>query len=118
MTEYVATRWYRAPEILMGSASYQLPIDVWSLGCVLGYMVRGKPLFTGTSSLHQMDLIMQCVGIPTASDIVALDAPYAKRIIDRTEVLHNSSIKRICPKVSPVMANVINDNSYQSYSGK
>lgn len=47
MTEYVATRWYRAPEILMGSNIYSKAVDMWSAGCILAEMIIGKPLFSG-----------------------------------------------------------------------
>ena len=52
MTEYVATRWYRAPEILLGSSCYTKEVDMWSLGCILGEILLGKPLFPGTSTLN------------------------------------------------------------------
>lgn len=54
MTEYVATRWYRAPEILVGSPSYSKAIDIWSLGCLIAEMYKGKPLFDGTSTVDQL----------------------------------------------------------------
>ena len=41
MTDYVATRWYRAPEILLGSLKYTKGVDMWSLGCILGEMIAG-----------------------------------------------------------------------------
>lgn len=50
MTEYVATRWYRAPEILLSSVTYTKGVDMWSLGCILAEMLTQKPLFAGTSS--------------------------------------------------------------------
>ena len=53
MTDYVATRWYRAPEILLGSGSYGLSVDMWSMGCILGEMVIGKPVFAGSSTVRQ-----------------------------------------------------------------
>lgn len=43
MTDYVATRWYRAPEILLGSVKYTKGVDIWSLGCILAEMVAGEP---------------------------------------------------------------------------
>ena len=49
LTEYVATRWYRAPEILLGSTKYTKGVDMWSLGCILGEMMIGKPMFPGIS---------------------------------------------------------------------
>jgi mitogen-activated protein kinase 15 len=47
LTDYVATRWYRAPEILLGSTKYTKGVDMWSLGCILGEMLAGKPIFPG-----------------------------------------------------------------------
>ena len=49
LTEYVATRWYRAPEILLSSPHYTKGVDMWSLGCILAEMLLGKPLFPGTA---------------------------------------------------------------------
>ena len=51
MTQYVATRWYRAPELLMGHTSYSISIDMWSVGCILAEMFRRKPLFPGVFCL-------------------------------------------------------------------
>jgi serine/threonine protein kinase len=47
LTDYVATRWYRAPEILLGSTKYGKAVDMWSLGCIFGEMLGGKPVFPG-----------------------------------------------------------------------
>lgn len=52
MTEYVATRWYRAPEILLGSTKYTKAVDMWSVGCIIGELVIGKAIFPGTSTLN------------------------------------------------------------------
>lgn len=57
LTDYVATRWYRAPEILIANKSYTKGIDMWSLGCILGEMVRGKPLFPGSSTVKQVRIL-------------------------------------------------------------
>ena len=45
MTEGVATRWYRAPEVLLGSQTYDTKADIWSLGCILAEMYLKRPLF-------------------------------------------------------------------------
>ncbi|RTG83203.1 mitogen-activated protein kinase 1/3 [Schistosoma bovis] len=47
LTEYVATRWYRAPEIMLSSKSYTKAIDIWSVGCIFGEMLNRRPLFPG-----------------------------------------------------------------------
>lgn len=62
MTEYVATRWYRAPEILLGSKKYSKASDMWSFGCVLGELLSGKVLFPGTSTLNQVEKIIEFTG--------------------------------------------------------
>ncbi|WJX67865.1 Mitogen-activated protein kinase 19 [Trifolium repens] len=64
-TDYVATRWYRAPE-LCGSffAKYTPAIDIWSIGCIFAEVLTGKPLFPGKSVVHQLDLITDLLGTP------------------------------------------------------
>ena len=52
MTEYVATRWYRAPEIMLTFKEYTKAIDVWSVGCILAEMLSGKPLFPGKDCMN------------------------------------------------------------------
>ena len=52
LTDYVATRWYRAPEILLGSNNYTKSADMWSIGCILAELLLGKPVFPGTSTLN------------------------------------------------------------------
>ena len=64
LTEYVATRWYRAPEILLGSQKYTKAVDIWSLGCILGELINGKAIFPGNSTLNQIERILELVGKP------------------------------------------------------
>ena len=52
LTEYVATRWYRAPEILLGSTKYSKAVDMWSVGCILAELIVGKAIFPGNSTLN------------------------------------------------------------------
>lgn len=64
MTEYVATRWYRAPEILLSWPSYSQAIDVWSVGCIFAELLGRQPLFPGKNYKHQVDLIVEVLGTP------------------------------------------------------
>ncbi|KAG7156531.1 Mitogen-activated protein kinase 15-like [Homarus americanus] len=68
LTNYVATRWYRAPEILLNSKRYTLGVDMWSLGCILGEMLLGKPMFPGSSTLDQIERIMSVISPPCRED--------------------------------------------------
>eukprot|EP00766_Chilomastix_caulleryi_P004600 gnl/Chilomastix_caulleri/5875.p1 GENE.gnl/Chilomastix_caulleri/5875~~gnl/Chilomastix_caulleri/5875.p1 ORF type:complete len:111 (-),score=15.00 gnl/Chilomastix_caulleri/5875:93-425(-) len=69
LTDYVATRWYRAPEILLGSPTYGYNVDMWSCGCVLGEMLCGSPIFRGSSTMDQLDKIVTVLGVPTEEDL-------------------------------------------------
>lgn len=68
MTDYVATRWYRAPEILVGSDTYGVEVDMWSMGCILAEMLLGMPVFSGTSTLNQLEKFGEVLGAPTDGD--------------------------------------------------
>jgi len=59
MTEYVVTRWYRAPELLLNCSEYTSAIDVWSVGCILGEIMTREPLFPGKDYVHQLRLITE-----------------------------------------------------------
>ncbi|XP_076865172.1 mitogen-activated protein kinase 15 [Brachyhypopomus gauderio] len=83
LTEYVATRWYRAPEILLGSTRYTKGVDMWSLGCILGEMLLGKPLFPGTSTINQIEKIMSVIPHPTPEDVTAIKSEYGASVIQR-----------------------------------
>jgi cyclin-dependent kinase-like len=61
-TEYVATRWYRAPELLVGDTQYGPPVDVWAIGCVFCELYSGQPLLPGKSDLDQLYLIKKTLG--------------------------------------------------------
>lgn len=64
-TEYVSTRWYRAPEVLLRSRDYSNPVDMWALGTILAEMVNLKPLFPGQSEVDQVLQICEVLGDPT-----------------------------------------------------
>lgn len=59
MTEYVVTRWYRAPELLLNCSEYTAAIDIWSVGCILGEIMTRQPLFPGKDYVHQLRLITE-----------------------------------------------------------
>jgi cyclin-dependent kinase-like len=58
-TDYVSTRWYRAPELLVGDANYNKEVDIWAIGCIFAELFNGMPLFPGDSDLHTLQLILQ-----------------------------------------------------------
>ena len=77
-TEYVVTRWYRAPEVLLSGGRYTGSIDVWSVGCILGELLLRRPLFPGEHYLHQLQLITEILGSPSEEDLAFVTAPAAR----------------------------------------
>jgi len=82
LTDYVATRWYRAPEILLGSTTYTKGVDMWSIGCILGELLGGKPMFPGTSTMNQLDRIIEVTGRPSKEDIDAIQSEFAATMLE------------------------------------
>lgn len=64
ITNYVATRWYRAPELILSEKTYDKSIDMWSTGCILGEFYGRRPLFMGKDSIHQVHEIIKILGAP------------------------------------------------------
>lgn len=81
MTEYVATRWYRAPEIMINAKKYTKAIDLWSTGCILFEMMSGRVLFPGKDYTHQVNLILNVLGSPTEEDYAAIPQSRSKQYI-------------------------------------
>ena len=81
LTDYVATRWYRAPEILLGSTSYTKGVDMWAVGCIVAEMFYGKPLLPGTSTMNQLEKIVQVCGKPSAADVAACKSQFAATML-------------------------------------
>ncbi|XP_050523410.1 serine/threonine-protein kinase ICK-like isoform X2 [Daktulosphaira vitifoliae] len=63
-TDYVSTRWYRAPEVLLHSVNYNTPIDLWAVGCIMAELYTFRPLFPGTSEIDQIFKICSVMGTP------------------------------------------------------
>ncbi|XP_065686296.1 serine/threonine-protein kinase MAK isoform X1 [Patagioenas fasciata] len=67
-TDYVSTRWYRAPEVLLRSSIYSSPIDMWAVGSIMAELYTLRPLFPGTSEVDEIFKICQVLGTPKKSD--------------------------------------------------
>ncbi|KAG3098026.1 hypothetical protein PI124_g2745 [Phytophthora idaei] len=96
LTEYVVTRWYRAPELLLASR-YSTAIDLWAVGCILAEMFTRKALFPGHDHVHQLHLILQLVGSPPANDMGFVTNMKAKRWMARQQQHEAKSLNTVCP---------------------
>ena len=71
-TDYVVTRWYRAPELLMGSSRYSEKVDTWAAGCILGELMARRPIFSGDNTSDMLVKITGRIGAPSADDVTSL----------------------------------------------
>lgn len=91
LTEYVVTRWYRAPELLCESNDYGKPADMWSVGCIFAELITRKPFFQGRTPLHQLEMIIEVVGCPAVEEL-----SFVKHsIVARNAILH--ALSKACP---------------------
>lgn len=66
LTEYVSTRWYRAPELLLRSQTYSTPVDLWAVGCIFAEICMLRPLWPGSSETDQLLKITDTLGAPSS----------------------------------------------------
>ncbi|KAG7395620.1 S_TKc protein [Phytophthora boehmeriae] len=100
LTEYVVTRWYRAPELLLASR-YSTAIDLWAVGCILAEMFTRKALFPGHDHVHQLHLILQLVGSPSSEDMGFVTNMKAKRWMARQKQHEAKLLSSVCPNAPP-----------------
>ena len=89
LTDYVATRWYRAPEILLGAGIYTFAVDMWAVGCILGEMLLGKPIFPGTSTMNQLEKITNLTGCPTHEECGKISVFAQSMLYEHSEKVYN-----------------------------
>ncbi|KFK41813.1 hypothetical protein AALP_AA2G174800 [Arabis alpina] len=101
-TDYVATRWYRAPE-LCGSffSKYTPAIDIWSVGCIFAEMLLGKPLFPGKNVVHQLDIMTDFLGTPPPESISKIRNEKARRYLGNMRKKQPIPFSKKFPKADP-----------------
>ena len=100
-TEYVVTRWYRSPEILLGSREYDCAVDIWSVGCVMAELLNREPLFPGDNSLDQVSRITKLLGTPTENQILDFASDAACRWVLKQPQNPPGDWEAAFPSVSP-----------------
>eukprot|EP00756_Hemistasia_phaeocysticola_P003823 Hpha_TRINITY_DN12470_c0_g1::TRINITY_DN12470_c0_g1_i1::g.42758::m.42758 len=80
LTDYVVTRWYRPPEMLL-MAKYTGGIDLWSAGCVIAEMVTRRAVFPGRDYIHQLNLITDLIGVPDSDDVSFATSSEARQFV-------------------------------------
>ena len=107
-TDYVATRWYRAPE-LCGSffSKYTPAIDIWSIGCIFAELLSGKPLFPGKNVVHQLDLMTDLLGTPPAESISRIRNEKARRYLSSMRKKQPVPFSKKFPNADPLALNLL-----------
>jgi len=81
LTEYVVTRWYRAPELLCESVHYGKGVDVWSVGCIFAELLVHEAFFRGENPQHQLEVIVSKMGCPPKEKLGFIESPAARAAV-------------------------------------
>ncbi|XP_047322017.1 mitogen-activated protein kinase 19-like [Impatiens glandulifera] len=107
-TDYVATRWYRAPELCGSFLSRYTPaIDIWSIGCIFAEVLTGKPLFPGKSVVHQLDLITNLLGTPSSDTITGVRNDKARKYLTSMRKKNPVGFTEKFPNADPLALNLL-----------
>ncbi|KAI8910899.1 kinase-like domain-containing protein [Gorgonomyces haynaldii] len=95
----VATRWYRAPELLYGARYYDFGVDLWAVGCIFGELLNHSPLFPGQNDIDQLYCVTSVLGTPSLEEWPELETfPDYNKI--QFPPMKAKSIREVCPDAS------------------
>ena len=101
MTEYVATRWYRAPELMLSLSEYTFSIDMWSVGCIFAEMIGRKQLFPGKNYINQLKLILGVVGTPSKEFFSKIGSDRVKTFLNSLPPRDRINLSELYPGINP-----------------
>eukprot|EP00475_Leptophrys_vorax_P042687 TRINITY_DN80513_c0_g1_i1.p1 TRINITY_DN80513_c0_g1~~TRINITY_DN80513_c0_g1_i1.p1 ORF type:complete len:609 (-),score=153.97 TRINITY_DN80513_c0_g1_i1:104-1825(-) len=97
LTEYVMTRWYRAPEVMVSARHYDYAVDIWSVGCILAELLNRKPLFKGENYVSQLEKIFKIIGTPEEKDYSVFTNVDALNHVQKMDKIDPVPWKDVCP---------------------
>lgn len=107
LTEYVATRWYRAPEVMLSWKEYSQQIDVWSIGCIFAELLGRKPIFPGRDYLDQIHKIIDVLGTPSPEDVAAVKQEKARRYLKSLPFKPKIPFVKLYPRANPLALDLL-----------
>jgi len=107
MTDYVATRWYRAPELLLEVREYGSSVDIWSVGCILAELLRRKPFLPGSDTKNQLELTFEVFGTPDEEFILDIPKPRLRRYLRSLPPKKPRNLDTFFPKASPLAVDLL-----------
>ncbi|CAD8150930.1 unnamed protein product [Paramecium octaurelia] len=119
-TEYVVTRWYRAPEVILNASEYSKAVDIYSVGCILAELLGRTPLFPGENYLDQVQRIIAVLGTPTADDMKYIGnnnaIKYIKSLPKRSKQKWEALFPKANNKALDLLGKMITFNPEQRYT--
>jgi serine/threonine protein kinase len=101
MTEHVVTRWYRPPELMLSpNGFYDYSVDIWSCACIMGELLLRTPVFPGKNFVHQLTLIFNVLGPPSADEVAYIQGKQARRYLQNLQVTEGVSFAELLPGAS------------------
>ncbi|XP_008832965.1 mitogen-activated protein kinase 11 isoform X4 [Nannospalax galili] len=107
MTGYVATRWYRAPEIMLNWMHYNQTVDIWSVGCIMAELLQGKALFPGNDYIDQLKRIMEVVGTPSPEVLAKISSEHARTYIQSLPPMPQKDLSSIFHGANPLAVDLL-----------
>lgn len=116
-TDYVTTRWYRAPELLLSWNKYTTAVDMWSVGCILAELLKRRPLFPGSESKvffdkkidmriilarSQVELIFEYIGTPAEEEIDQIPKARWKKLVKSLPKRKKKEFETLFPGANPL----------------
>jgi len=101
LTQYVVTRWYRPPELLLSCREYGKPVDVWAVGCILAELIGRRPLFPGKDYYHQLCLITDVIGTPKEEDYQIVEDTKSRNFLRKLPKKNKIPFSKIYPRANP-----------------
>jgi len=107
LTEYVITRWYRAPEVMVCAKNYDQQVDVWAVGCIFAELLLRRELFPGNNHFEQLSLIFSIVGTPPAHQLDWITSPDAREWVNQLEYQQGHDLRKIFKNGKPEAIDLI-----------
>lgn len=107
---YICSRYYRAPELILGEESYTVAIDIWSIGCVIAEMFLGEPIFCGKNSKDQFLKIMHVLGTPTPQEVINMCENVSVNLPDIKGIGLKKKLKNADPLLIDLLSKMITYN--------
>ena len=120
LTEYVITRWYRAPEVILCPSHYSKAVDIWSVGCIFAELLGRQPLFPGDHYLDQIQKIVAVTGTPKMEDLDFIKKKEAKefflKLVKRTKLTCSSLFPNANPIALDLLEKMLTFNPKKRYT--